>query len=128
MTSPGRAAALLLVVALTGCGVVTPPRAAPQTPSDVIPSLPSTRCSTDVAEMFTSDHDPPMGGAPDPVAAAVAFIREGSIYESPEDGWRVVERGTSTTTVHAEDLYLEATEGPDGTWGVFSGYRCIDTS
>ncbi len=125
MTTSGRVAALLVVVALTGCGVVTPPRAAPQTPTTLLPSLPSTRCTTDLADMFTTDPVSLTGGAPDPVAAAEAFIRRGSIWESPEHGWRVVEAGTTSTTVTAEDIFLEATEGPDGTWQVHSGYRCI---
>jgi hypothetical protein len=65
------------------------------------------------------------GGAPDPVAAAVAFSRRNqAVFPTPTSGWRRAGADTQGAYVRSGDTQLHAAQGLDGTWQIDSGGRC----
>lgn len=114
---------LVVMLASAGCGGVP----AEGTAADVVTSPEPTAppaCrggrSEGSARSIAADH----GGAPTPVDAAVSFVREGSQWTQPLDGWVLTSSPGGSATVSAHDAQLHVVQLPDATWVVDSGTRC----
>ncbi len=68
------------------------------------------------------------GGAPTPAAAAAiaASRREIPGFRLPRTGWVVVRQGPGNASVRSDRYQVDATQGPDGTWQIDGGYRCLN--
>ena len=70
------------------------------------------------------------GGASSPTSAAIAASRQPIPgmpgFRLPRTGWVVVHQSGVGASVRSDSYQVHATQGPDGTWRVDSGYRCLN--
>ena len=106
-------AGLLGALLLAGCSpVVTQPRA-----------LAKCARTNNFALSLASSY----GGQPTPKAAAEWDASHHAIpgFALPLSGWQVVSRKIRSASVRSGEFQVHAVEGPDGTWQVDEGYRCV---
>ena len=105
---------------LTGVGCGSD--AAPATP---VPAVHAVRSSCANGSGFALSLVSDRGGQPTPAAAAAWFARHGGLTGIPADGWRQVSRSGSSVTVESGAVTPHVIQGPDRTWQVDSGNRCL---